>query len=75
MKAGGEADDREQDGWLGSLTLDMSLIKLQETLKNREAGVLHAVQGSQRAGHDWVTEQQHRLFMGHTGHPPAKTTG
>ena len=36
---------------------DMSLSKLQEIVKNREAcsAVVH---GSQRVGHDYVTEQQ-----------------
>ena len=38
--------------------MDMSLSKLQEMVKDREAW--HAVlpMGLQRVGHDWVTEQQ-----------------
>ena len=38
-------------------SMDMSLSNLQETVKDREAGVLQSM-GLQRAGHDWVTEQQ-----------------
>ena len=37
--------------------MDMSLSNLQEMVKDREAGVLQSM-GLQRAGHDWVTEQQ-----------------
>ena len=40
--------------------MDMSLSKLWEILKDREPGVLQSV-GSQRVGHDLVTEQQ-KLF-------------
>ena len=38
-------------------SMDMSLSNLQEMVKDREAGVLQSM-GLQRAGHDWVTEQQ-----------------
>ena len=45
--------------WLDSITnsVSMNLSKLQEIVKNREAwrGTVH---GSQRAGHDLVTEKQ-----------------
>ena len=38
-------------------SMDMSLSKLRETVKDREAGVLQST-GSQRVGHDLATEQQ-----------------
>ena len=57
-------EGRRRRGWqrlrrLGSITdsMDMNLSKLQETMKDREPGVLQSI-GSQRVGHDLVTEQQ-----------------
>ena len=41
--------------------LDMSLSKLQEIVKDREAGVLQSM-GSQRVGQNLVTEQQHKVM-------------
>ena len=57
-------EGRRRRGWqrlrrLGSITdsMDMNLSKLQETMKDREPGVLQSI-GSQRVGHNLVTEQQ-----------------
>ena len=44
--------------WLDDITdaMDMNLGKLWEIVRNREAWLQSM--GSQRAGHNWVTEQQ-----------------
>ena len=46
--------------WLDGITdaMNMNLGKLREMVRDRETGMLQSV-GSQRVGHDWVTEQQH----------------
>ena len=50
IEAGGEGDDRGQDGWMASLPQWMSLSKLQEMVKDREAwcAALHGVAESDR---------------------------
>ena len=50
-------------GWLDSITysMDMNLGKLWEIVRDKEAGMLKSM-GSQRVGHDLVTEQQHPLW-------------
>jgi len=54
----GEVGDGGWDGWMASM--DMSLSKHWEIVKDREAwcAVLH---GSQKVGHDWVSEKQQQL--------------
>jgi len=50
---------QQRTRWLDSITnsMNMSLSKLQETGRNREAGVLKST-GSQRVGQELATEQQ-----------------
>ena len=47
LKAGGEGDGRGCDGWMASMThaklMDMSLRKLQETVKTGKPGVLQSM--------------------------------
>ena len=52
------------------MAMDMSLGKLREMVRDREAGVLQSM-GLQRVGHDWATRQQQQsrtypeeLFVG-----------
>ena len=52
--------------WLDGITdsMDMNLSKLQEIVKEGKPGVLQFM-GSQRVGHDLVTEQQQRAWAEH----------
>ena len=54
----GQQRMRELDGITESV--NMSLSKLREIMKNREAVVLQSA-GLQRSGHDWATEEQQRF--------------
>ena len=47
--------------WLDGIinSMDVILSKLREIVKDRKSGVLQST-GSQRVGHDLVTEQQQR---------------
>ena len=54
---GGRRRGRQRMRWLDGITnsMDMSLSKLQELWRTAKPGMLQSM-GSQRVGHDWVTE-------------------
>ena len=57
LKVGGEGDNRGWDGWMASLTIDMSLSKLQELVMDREAwsAAVHGAAKSQTWLSNWTT--------------------
>ena len=56
LKVGGEGDDRGWDGWMASLTQwTWVWASSRSWWWTGKPGVLQSM-GSQRAGHDWVTE-------------------
>ena len=56
LKAGGEGDDRERDGWMTSLTQwTWVWASSGSWWWTEKPGMLQSM-GSQRVGHDWVTE-------------------
>ena len=59
LKAGRERDDRGWDGWMASSTQWMWVwASSRRWWRSGKSGVLQSM-GLQRAGHDWVTKQQH----------------
>ena len=73
LKVGGKGYDRGWDGWMASLMsdlMDMSLSKLQELVRGKEAWQA-AVCGWQKVGHDWATELNWTELKGF----PGGTTG
>ena len=57
LKAGGEGDDRERDGWMASLT-QWTWVWADSRIwwRTSKPGVLQSTE-SQRVGHNWVTQQ------------------
>ena len=63
LKAGGETDNRRWDGWMASLTWwTWVWASSRSWWWTGKPGVLQCM-GSQRIGHDWVTELNWRLYM------------
>ena len=59
LKAGEEGDDREQDGWMASLTRWTLVWASSKSWWWTGKPCMLQSMGSQRVGNDWVTEQQH----------------
>ena len=65
LKAGGEGDDRGWDGWMASPTQWAWVwAKSRRWWRTGKPGVLQSM-GSQRVGHNLVTEQQHSTLRLH----------
>ena len=63
MKAGGEGDAREWDGWMASLTQwTWILANSKRWWRIGKPGMLQSM-GWQRVGHDWETEHQQISFV------------
>ena len=62
LRAGEEADDRGQDGWMASLTQRVGLSKLRETEKDREAWCA-AVHGAAKSQTRLSEQQQTQTAM------------
>ena len=63
LKAGGEGDDRGWDGWMAS-PAQWTWVwgNPRRWWRTGKPGVLQCM-GSQRVGHDWVTEKQYSTVM------------
>ena len=63
LRAGGEGDDRGWDGWMVSLTwCTWVWVSSGSWWQTGRPGVVQSM-GSQRVGHDWVTELHWREFF------------
>ena len=64
LKAGGEGDDRGQDGWMASPTQwTWVWASSRRWWRTGKPGVLQSM-GLQRIGHDWATEHHPHHLMG-----------
>ena len=57
IRTGGEGAERKWDAWMASLSVDISLSKLQEMVKDREAwrAAVHGIAKNQTWLSDWTT--------------------